>query len=123
MTGAAGALAAMASTPSMGVTAVPSLMHGTYRGTSTSPQNITTNSTLASVSGGTAPFTYAWTQYGSSPDTWTINSPSASTTSFTATSVPTGVSATASFKITVTDAAGVVATAIVNAQADNDGVG
>jgi hypothetical protein len=67
------------------------------------PIDITTNLVSAVVSGGVGPFTYLWTRTDAGPDTWTINSSTSSSTSFTATGVDAGTSAYATFTCTVTD--------------------
>jgi hypothetical protein len=84
-----------------------------------SAASITTSSSIAAPVGGTSPFTYAWTQFDSSAYTWTIASPTAASTSFTVSSLPSGVSTSCIFKVTITDAAGAVATAYVEAIANN----
>ncbi len=123
MTGAAGAVAAVAATPSMGVTISPPNVAGAYSGTSTAAQDITTSLVLAVVSGGVPSYTYSWSQVGSSPYTWTISAPTGASTTFTAENLAVGASAIARFKVTVTDAAGVVATATVDAEAINNSTG
>lgn len=64
------------------------------------------NSTTITPSGGTAPYTYAWTvvsyNAGVSP---TVNLPTAATTAFTQTSMGPGDYFVAVFRCTVTDAA------------------
>jgi hypothetical protein len=119
MTGAVGFVAAAAATPSMGLTVSPAQSAGSYRGVSTAAVNITTSSVLATVSGGTPPYTYAWGQVGSSAYAWTIGSSATASTSFTAQSVGPGEAASATFSITVTDAAGIQAAAPVSASAAN----
>lgn len=103
----------------MGVTPTPASVSGFYRGSSNLPQNISTGACAAVVSGGAGALSYAWTRTDSGPDSWTINSPTGSSTGFTATGVASGVDASATFKVTVTDAAGTKATATVNAAAHN----
>lgn len=97
----------------------PASVSGAYNGASSSAQNIATGNVLASAQGGRTPYSYAWAQNGSSPDTWTISSPTSATTHFTAQSIGPGSLAFAEFIVTVTDAAGLTATAIVEAQASN----
>jgi hypothetical protein len=99
--------------------ASPTSVTGAYNGSSTSPQNITTGNVLASAVGGRAPYTYAWSQLGASPDTWTIGSSTSAITSFTAQSIGPGSAAFAQFLVTVTDAVGMTASAVVNAEANN----
>lgn len=121
MTGAVAVMAGMAgAAASFSVSASPSTVNGTYHGASGAAQNITTSATIASPSGGTAPFTYSWAQVGSSAYTWTIGSAATASTSFTATAVGKGEAASADFRVTVTDATGVVRTANVSANAFNE---
>jgi hypothetical protein len=80
----------------------------------------TTNPATATPIGGQGPFTYAWTQVGDDGSAWTINAPTAATTSFTANSVPPSETQTASFACTITDASGATAdTGNVGATATN----
>lgn len=70
---------------------------------------MTTDRSVATPTGGLAPFTYAWTilsQTGLSG--LTINSPSSASTTFTA-SVPSGNNGSATFRCTATDALGTTA--------------
>lgn len=97
----------------------PATADGYVAGTVT--QDVTTGSVLASVTGGTAPYTYAWAQTGTpSPYTWTIGTAAAASTTFTATALPVGVVATQVFRVTVTDAAGTVVLWDVFATARNN---
>ncbi len=99
----------------------PAQVEGTYSGTSSAPQNIATALTMASGSGGRAPYTYAWSQFGASPYTWTITAPTSASTAFTAGSVGPGASADALFFCTVTDASGATAASgLVSAIANNN---
>lgn len=95
----------------------PSPVDGYLAGTVTA--NVTTSSVTAAATGGTAAYTYAWSQIGTSPYTWTINSPAAASTSFTAASVEVGAYATNLFKVIITDANGATATANVSASVRN----
>lgn len=61
----------------------------------------TTASTTVTVSGGTSPYTYAWTLV--TGDTLTVDSPSAATTTFTKTSIPSLGAYEATYRCTVTD--------------------
>jgi hypothetical protein len=74
-----------------------------------STSSITSASVTATPSGGTAPYTHAWTKQ--SGDSITINSASSSVTSFTAASMFEGNSRTAVFRDTVTDANSITGTA------------
>lgn len=109
MVGAVAAGFALASTPSSGSVIGSSNAVG--------PVNITTASVTITPSGGVPSYTHAWTQLGTSTLTWTIGSPAAATTSFTAQNVPEGTIEVVTFKDTVTDAAGNVATKIITANA------
>jgi hypothetical protein len=99
----------------------PAFVSGSFTGSSPATSNITTGSATVSVTGGASPFTYAWALYGSSPYTWAIGSAAAATTNFTANSVESGVYTEADFQVTVTDANGATATALVTAGANNQG--
>jgi len=74
---------------------------------------VSTNSTTVNVSGGVAPYTYAW----DNPSDWTVNSNGA-TASFSATVTP-GDEKTETFTCSVTDAKGMVTTASVIATVAN----
>jgi hypothetical protein len=88
-------------------------------GNSGASANITTGLVVATPEGGVSPFTYAWAQDTTSPYTWTIGTPTAASTSFTCQSLGVGNTAEATFKVTITDAAGTVATDTVTAFANN----
>lgn len=82
--------------------------------------NIPTSSATVTVVGGLAPYTYAWTLKGTSAYAWTIGTPTAATTIFTAAAVPEGQLAQAVFTVAVTDAGGAVVNADVIANARNN---
>ncbi len=63
-----------------------------------------------SITGGLAPYTYAWTVTGSG--TWTADTPSAATTTFKRTSVAAYASYSATISCTVTDARGFAVAAV-----------
>ena len=82
--------------------------------------NITTSYILATPTGGVSPFTYSWTRLSMSGATdFYANSPSSAGTTFTATGVAEGVTATASFRCTVTDTLGTTAHADTTASAQH----
>lgn len=58
------------------------------------------------VTGGTAPYSYAWDQVGATAETWTIESIGSANTRFACSGVADGDSYIATFKCTVTDANG-----------------
>jgi hypothetical protein len=71
---------------------------------------VTTNATTVTPTGGTGPYTYAWSLV--SGDTFTVNSPTAATTTFT-TGLTTGQDKSAVYRCTVTDSLLAEATATV----------
>jgi len=82
--------------------------------------DITTPSVTATPTGGSAPYTAAWTQTGG--DTFTITNPSALTTSFVGVAVAPSTASTGTFVCTITDASGQsIASAVVTAKARNIG--
>lgn len=82
--------------------------------------NVTTNTTTVTVSGGTAPYSYLWTEI-EADFPWSIGSPNSASTRFTALSVSTIDNSFASFECTVTDARGRTGSVIVDATAFNFG--
>lgn len=99
--------------------ATPDSVSGSTASGTTDP--VTTAPTAAVVTGGVAPFTYAWSEVDSLGGPWTIDNPTASVTTFTAT-VAAFDSATATFQCQVTDASSnVVTTNTVSATAINYG--
>lgn len=101
---------------SPGISVSPTSVSGSASSTST--VSITTRSTTVSVSGGVAPYSYAWTQ--TSGDPMTATSPSGATTAFTA-SVGPGTRLAGVWQCTVTDAAGTTGTVSVSASLFNRG--
>ena len=68
---------------------------------------LTTDPVTVTATGGTAPYTYAWTELSHDHPTTApaINSPTAATTDFTQTNIGPGESYSAQFRCTVTDSA------------------
>lgn len=87
---------------SLAVVASPTSVSGSARSST-----ITTGSTTATASGGTAPYSYKWTLIGYDNDTYPprIAQPTSASTSFTQQSVPRGNFNTATFAVTATDSA------------------
>jgi hypothetical protein len=81
---------------------------------------ITTESATVTVSGGTAPYTYAWVPLDSG---WAAIDPSHATTPFRSPLLGTGENASTTFTCTVTDALGRTASANVEVYAENLGYG
>lgn len=82
-----------------------------------------TNAVTGAASGGSPPYTYAWTidsDDGGSPD-WVIVSPSSASTNFSVSSVPPLVARDAVMKVTATDARGATGEATVTAWIENYG--
>lgn len=103
--------------PSGSATLAVALSDDEVQGTSSGTGTATTSPAVtATASGGTAPYTYAWTleNYTASVPP-TANSPTAATTTFTQTSMDPGGIYTSAFRITVTDANSVTAFNIVSA--------
>lgn len=69
---------------------------------------ITTSASTATPTGGTAPYTYAWTQT-SGAGLWTANSPTGAISDFTGYAIGPGDGDDATFICTVTDSLGSVA--------------
>jgi hypothetical protein len=88
-------------------------------GNSGAAANITTGLVVATLTGGVAPYTYAWAQATSSPYTWVIGSPAAASTSFTCQALGAGTTSEVTFEVTVTDNVGATAKASVDAFANN----
>jgi hypothetical protein len=86
--------------PMGGVTISPSFI---FKSSRTSP-SITSGTITATPSGGTAPYTYAWTVVSSSPTTVSITSPGLASTTVTADASSGEVDCT--LRCTVTDAVG-----------------
>lgn len=81
---------------------------------------LTTNTATASVTGGIAPYTYAWALVANGGGTVsTANSPSAISTTFTKTGVPAGTDYTDTWKVTVTDSLGSTAEDTISATFSN----
>ncbi|PHR57940.1 MAG: hypothetical protein COA43_11225 [Robiginitomaculum sp.] len=82
----------------------------TVHGNSVYPASATTASVTITVTGGTAPYTHAWSKH--SGDTFTVNNPTSATTSFTATP-SLYESLGAIYQDTITDANGATFTIFV----------
>lgn len=117
MTGAAAAATVSSVAASIALASTPSSASVIGSSNAVGPANVTTASVTITPTGGVAPYAHAWTQLGTSTLTWTIGTPAGATTSFTATNEPEGTSEVVTFKDTVTDAAGNVATKIITATA------
>jgi hypothetical protein len=76
-----------------------------------STSTLTTNTTTATPTGGSSPYTYAWTKV--SGDTLTVTASTSATTAFQATGLSVGDSRAATYRCTVTDSAAATATADV----------
>lgn len=83
----------------------PSAVHGL--GNAASP--VTTNPATCNPVGGAAPYTYTWSQVSGDP-IWTVASPGAKSTAFTASPLSPGEFAEATFQCVVTDSSGATAT-------------
>lgn len=96
---------------SVGIT--PDPVSGTTLGTGTA----VTGSATAAPSGGTAPYTYAWsrTSYNHPTTPPTITAPTSASTAFTQTNIGTGEDYGATFRCTVTDSLGATANNSVSA--------
>lgn len=86
------------------VTAVPLVAFGGRTGGG--PLSITSEEVSLSITGGAAPYSYAWELISAIDGTWTIESPTESKTRFVVNAVPLGDSYVATFKCVVTDARG-----------------
>jgi hypothetical protein len=78
-----------------------------------STASITTASVTVTATGGTSPYSYAWTRISGSTDI-AADSASAATTTFTGSSLVSGTSYSATFRCTVTDNVAATATADVS---------
>lgn len=95
------------------VSPAPAFVVGTTLGTGTA----TTNSTTVTPTGGTGPYTYAWTviSYSHGTTSPTVTSPTAATTTFTQTNIAIGADYVAVFRCTVTDSLTATASCDVDA--------
>lgn len=99
--------------PPMTLSVSPTTVSGTA--SSGSAVTVTTTTTTATPSGGSAPYTYAWSFVSKSGgNTPTALSPTFATSAFQQTNVAALDSNTAVFRCTVTDSFGTTATADVN---------
>lgn len=90
--------------PAMTASAYPATVNGAAATSST--VTILTSFTLATPSGGTAPYSYAWSLVTSSGGTWSIGHSTLSETQFVCAGVADGAGYTADFKCQVTDSDG-----------------
>lgn len=100
--------------------ATPTSVSGSYNGSSSANQNITTGVAVLSATGGKTPYTYAWSDVGGSGYTWTPTAPTAAASAFTAGAVGSGTVAFTLLRGIVTDANGMTASAFVQAEAHNN---
>ena len=107
-TGLAAAAASISTT--LNAAASPSSLSTSGTGTP-----LTTASTTVTPTGGTSPYTYAWTRLSGSTSI-TANSASAATTTFTGASLASGTTYTAVFRCTVTDNVAATKTVDVNVE-------
>lgn len=93
------------------------------QGAAASPTFVTINTgaTTASVTGGSPPYSYAWTVQNEGGGSWLITSPSSATTSFQAAAVDTLEQFTGTMRCTVTDSRGATGTVDVTAFVRNYG--
>lgn len=75
--------------------------------TGSGPLAITSEEVSVTITGGAAPYTYAWSLVFAYDGTWSIQSSTSDRTRFSCSAVPLGESYVAEFKCTVTDARGV----------------
>lgn len=85
----------------LSVVASPSSVSKTISSSDGASHSVTSPPSTATASGGTGPYTYAWTFLDGDAGI-TINSPAAAATSFTATLGPDGFKS-ADFRVTATD--------------------
>lgn len=85
------------------------------------PTNVSTNSVTVTASGGTGPYSYAWTLFEAALGTWSISTPSERTTRFVAQNLSESSSGSATFRCTVTDARGRTGSVNIEASAFNYG--
>lgn len=78
--------------------------------------SVTTPSVTVTASGGTGPYTYAWTRLADGDQAISANSPSAATTTFTGSVTALGSFRIDTFRCRVTDSLGAVADVYVTAQ-------
>ena len=98
-----GAVAAFVAGGAAAFTAtIPATLYGSGSG-ATSSGSVTTGSASVTVSGGIAPYTYAWS-YISGNSSITITTPTGSSTTFSATVA--GIPKQANYQCTVTDSLG-----------------
>lgn len=89
------------------VSASPLVCYGGRAGGAT--LSVTSEEVSVSITGGSGPYTYAWSLIAAVDGTWAVTAPNADKTNFVVSSVPSGDTYTATFKCTVTDARGLTA--------------
>lgn len=83
-------------------TAYPATVRGV--GSGAGVENVATDSTMATVIGGTGPYAYAWSEVTGGAYAWSIDSPALASTTFTSLDMLPGDRNSGIFKCTITDA-------------------
>ncbi len=112
---ASNVLRTVASISAVSGTASPNPVYGSGR--SSSPITIATQNTVVTVNSGSPPYTYSWAT-AAGPQ-WSAIAPTQGTTGFRCNGVPPEEVYVADFVCTITDSAGTVGTATVQARVSN----